>query len=234
MKVLSILSTFIFAVGLNSQIYEVTEGSHKFEGKQRDAIHVTLDPDGKETSRALRSYFKSEHNVKLSWFGWKNRDAEEASLSAVSSEKLNLYFHFNDMNKQSEIFISMSYGEEKFLTFANNPMEFKNMDSLMNDFLKEFLADHLNEKIDDLNSEIGKLDKSLSKARKNLNKNEKKFDKNEKRIKKLSKENEELKEENADLKETINEKEKKIESKSENLMKERKSLESTIESLRRN
>ena len=225
--ILIFISSITFA-----QIYEVKKGSRKIEDKQRDVIQISLAPDGKSTSRAIRRYFRNEHDVRLSLFGWRNRYAENISLPRVTSENLNIYFNFKDDSDQSEFYVAMSYNEN-FLTHQNNPLEFANMDTLLNEFLKEFLSDYLNEKIDALNNEISRLDKSLKKARKNLKKNQKKIDKNKSLIKKLTKENEDLTEENQELNETIQVKEKKVESKSTDLVRERESLERTIKSLRR-
>lgn len=226
---------FLSITNVNSQIYEIQKSSAQFDGELRPAWHVTLEPDGKTTSKTFRSYLKDHHDIKLGWLGWKNRDAEEVQWNKVTGndDNINVYTQFKDIPEGSEFYIAIEVQEGEFMNFQKNDQEMQQVKSVVVHFLSQFLPNYLNDQIEEVNDKISSLDSDLKKARKNYNKNESDIKENEEKIEELKQENYEMKQENVAYQKEIQEKEKQNKSQHTILFEKREKLIKTKEKLTR-
>lgn len=235
MKNLYVLLMISFTVTTNlfGQIYDIKEGSTQIDGELRPALHVTLEPEGKETSKAFRSYLKDNHNIKLSWLGWKSRDAEEVKWEKVTgnSQLINVHTQFKDAVGGAEFYIAVEIAEDSFMSFDSNPVEMDQLEQITVHFLSRFLPEYLNEQIDEVNDKISSLDSDLKKARRNYDNNEADIKENQKTIEELKQEIYELQQENISYKKTIDEKEELNKEQHSILFEKRSKLEKTKEKL---
>lgn len=234
--ILSILSLILFNSSLPAQVFTMKKGSYQFEDDLKQTIHVELEPDGKSTSKAFRKFLKDNHDIKLSWLGWKNRKAEEVEWSELTGtdNPVTIFTKFQDLTEGSDFQIAIKKDNGRFINPKNNASEFDNLENIIAEFLSEYLPDNLNEKIEQVNSAIADLDKELKRTRKDYNKNKKDMGSNAEEIEELTEEIQELKEENASmeqenetLKSKIEAKEREVEQQHEELFKQREKLQKT-------
>ncbi len=234
MKTINILFLCMFYVTAFAQTYQVEQTSERRDGDLRECLKVTLSiPEGRMVSNELRSYLIQNYGIRLSRFGWRNRDAEEVVFSKISDKEISLYAVF-ERTREETVFNLFLMQQEEYLSFSKHKAQWDSLEVVVNSFLKNVMTKYYDEELKQINREISKLDKSLSKARRQLEKNEKSLAKNEERITKLSRENTRLREDNEDLNKTIREKESSSAERSSELFKKREALERTKRSLLQN
>ncbi|MEJ1223665.1 coiled-coil domain-containing protein [Sediminicola sp. 1XM1-17] len=186
--------------GLTAQTIEPQDGTITHNDKLRPCIAVSLDPKPDELKEAWRDYLDDNYDFKLKGIGFlQNKDllsAEEVTINKISPDKMEFYTHIvaNELGSEMKVFAVL--GEENYIGRENMRKQYKALNGIVQNFLKEYLPVYYREMLEDTTKNFEDLTKDIEDL------NEEIVDDTE-RIEKLKKEIEDLNDDIESNKETL-------------------------------
>lgn len=187
MKEITLFICFSLLVSLNVSTQTLTPEKSTIEHNDniRACWLVKLDPEPKTLKNAWIDFLRKEYDFKLKGMGWfSNKDllyAEEVIIQKLSSKNMDFYTYVVEDENGSEMKVFASLGYDIYLNEEQYPVEFEALNQMITTFLKQYLPDYYNDKIDESADRV----KSLNKEIKSLNGD---IEDNKKNIEKLNRE----------------------------------------------
>jgi prefoldin subunit 5 len=158
--------------------------------KMRNCLSVKLDPDPKTLKKAWVSFLQKEYALKLKGAGWfTNKDLlhnEEVTVKKLSPKIMDFYTQIVEDENGSEMKVFASLGYDIYINEEDYPMEFNAMNEMMVTFLKKYLPEYYNKKVNQSMKSVKGLNKDIANLKENIKDNQD-------RIKKLNQEIEKYK-----------------------------------------
>ena len=200
-----------------------THGTVDYEGSQIACWTVHVDPEPKTLKKAWKDYLQENYNFKLKGIGFlTNQDvlsAEEVRLATLSSNTVNFFTQIVEDDAGSEMKVFASNNQQKFFSKKHEPKSFNEIRDLLESFLKAYLPQYHQGKIDDTHKRVRELTKESSEL-------EEEIAENSEKIEELNSEIEELQEEMESNKSRLDENRIKLEKRKKKLELRRRQLQS--------
>ncbi len=181
--------TLIGIGSIKAQTIAPENGTITYDKNLRPVILVSLDPKPDELKEAWRDYLNDTYDVKLKGIGFlQNKDllsAEEVVIQKISPNKINFYTNIEENELGSEMKVFASLGKNTFISQDKTQMEYKALQSIVENFLKTYLPVYYKEMLEDTTKNFEDLTEDVADL------NEEIVDDSEK-IEKLKKEIEDL------------------------------------------
>ncbi len=181
---------FCFAILLNldlsAQSLVPEKSTIMHNDKTRPCLMLKLDPEPKMLKNAWINFLEKEYDFKLKGMGWfSNKDllhAEEVTILKLSSRKMDFYTHVVEDENGSEMKVFASLGYDIYLNEENYPVEFKALNEMMLSFLKQYLPEYYNHKIEETSERVVSLTKEIKSLNEDIKDNNDHIDKLAKEI----------------------------------------------------
>lgn len=210
MKSIITLALSLSTILLSAQTHTIIESTVYHEEKSQLSLEVDISPSPKDTRKAFQKYLKSKHDVKLKRSG-DFYAVKAQKIAEITDVQIDLYAKFKeDKNEGTQMSLFARKGYDLYITPQNDAKAFASMRMIFNSFLKEYLTDYYEEKVDDavdVYSDFTKDKKKLVDDIEDLNED---IEDNKKEIEKLTKENSDKAEELKKKKEEAKDLDKKI------------------------
>lgn len=193
MKKNIILICFSIAVSMSmsAQTLAPQKSTIEHDNKMRTCLLVKVGPEPKALKKAWISFLKKEYDLKLKGMGWfSNKDllySEEVIVKKLSHKKIDFYTYVVEDENGSEMKVFGSFGYDIYLNEEDYPREFEAMTEMIVSFLKQYLPEYYDKKINQSMKSVKSLNKEIVNLKENITDNQD-------RIQKLSKEIEKYKE----------------------------------------
>lgn len=217
-----LLPTFI-AHSAYAQGLKPTPGTVKHNGSQVACWTVHVDPEPKTLKTAWKDYLDENYNFKLKGIGFlANKDvlsAEEVKLSTLSPNTVYFFTQIVEDDAGSEMKVFASNHQQKFYSKNHKPESFNEIRDLMESFLKAYLPQYHQGRIEDTHKRVQELTKETADLEADIVKNSEK-------IEELNSEIEELQSEMDSNKGKLEENRIKLEKRKQKLELKRRQLQS--------
>lgn len=218
MKSIITLALTLSTIILSAQTYSIIESTVYHEEKSQLSLEVDIAPSPKDTRKAFQKYLKSNYSVKL------KRDGDFYAVKAqqvkeIAEVQIDLYAKFKeDKNEGTQMSVFARKGYDLYITPKEDAKAFASMRTLFDNFLKQYLTEYYEDKLEDAvdaHADLSKDKKKLMDDIKDLNED---ISDNKKDINKLT-------DENKDKSSELEEKNKQLDKLEEKLTKAGGSLE---------
>lgn len=182
--VLFLSATFLQAQSLNLENVTLIH-----DQKERSAIKVVIEPEGKDTKKDFKDFIEDRYDVEVEGIGlFKNKPViytEQVVIPSISTKPMKLYAKIVEIGQKTEIYVFGQFANNNQITPYEHYTEYQRMNDLTVEFLERILPNYYQDKVEDQVDEVADLEKDRDNMRK-------KMDKNKKKIMEMTKENEEL------------------------------------------
>ncbi len=182
-----IFTTFIST----AQTYTIIESTVYHEEKSQLSLEVDIAPNPKDTRKAFKRFLKDNHNVKLKRSG-DFYAVEAQKIKDISEVQIDLFAKFKEIeNEGTQMSLFARKGYDLYITPNEDAKAFASMRTVMDNFLKSYLTEHYDEKLDNAVDAHGDLSKDIEKMQDDIEDLNEDIADNKKEIDKLTEENEE-------------------------------------------
>ena len=187
---LIICFSILVSISMIAQSLSPQKSTIEHNNKMRNCLSVKLDPDPKTLKKAWVNFLKKEYALQLKGFGWfTNKDLlykEEVTIKKLSPKIMDFYTQIVEDENGSEMKVFASFGYDVYINEEEYPMEYNAMNEMMVAFLKKYLPEYYNKKVNQSMKSVKGLNKDIVNLKENIKDNQD-------RIKKLNKEIEKYK-----------------------------------------
>ena len=200
MKNLIFTLTSICIIGVNisltAQSLDITNGKTEYDGADRPAIHVKMEPATKDVKDAWKDYIKDRFDVKLKGFGFlSNKDVltgEKVTIREISPKEMDFHAKIVEGEYGTDMMVFASLGYDIYLTPHDSDYapSYNALETVVYDFLRKYLPNHYSGQIEKAQSVVSDLTDNQSDLEKDITSNEEEIEKMKQKIEELKKENE--------------------------------------------
>lgn len=209
----------LFGTNVIAQNLSITKNKTEYDGAQRAAIYVKMEPATKDVKAAWKDYLKDQYDVKVEGFGFlSNKDvlkAKKVSIKDISDMEMDLNSKIISGEYGTDMMVFASFGYDLYLSPEKYAKEYEAMESLVYDFLGTYLPNHYAGQIEKSQKIVADLADAKSDLAKDIADNKEDIAKMKKEIEELTKENEKMSDELSKTKEKLTVAEQNLEARKE-------------------
>lgn len=175
-----------------AQEVDPRKGTIDHNDGERPCLVVNIDPEPKPLKKAWKSFLKDNYDLKIKGIGFlTNKDLlykEDIVVEEISSKRMNFYTEIVEDEVGSEMKVFASFGYDIYIDENETPEEFKVMEKMFNDFLKQYLPKYYEGEVKATKKKVKELTKNVSSLKKDISKNKSDIEKHKEEIEKLTEE----------------------------------------------
>ncbi len=153
----------------SGQSIEPLKSTVVHNGAERPCLMVNLAPDPKTLKNAWMDFLRKKHDFKLKGMGWfSNQEllyANEVIIDSISSKNMDFYTQVIEVDDFSEMKVFASLGYDIYLNEEQYPLEFKAMNSMLTNFLTQYLPKYYSRKIKESEQKINNLNREINRLK---------------------------------------------------------------------
>lgn len=191
MKYLIGIICLIFSMSMNAQILTYSDGQIMYEDESIKTINITLDPQPKTVRSSFENWMDDKYDVDLDgktllFFDKEFMKAQGVVIPEISQRKIDLLVKVDEtQTNATTLHVFASFGYNNWITLEDNPIEFLALESIVYDYVSDYLPEYYMDKVDNTEEALTDLNEDRVDLKSDV-------EDNEAEIAKLKKENNEL------------------------------------------
>jgi hypothetical protein len=152
-NIILILFVAISFCNLPAQTLQVNDGHVEYENEKVSTIQIITEPNVTTLKNKFGDWMDDNYGIgldkkKLLFFNKKFMSAKGVTIKRISSRKIDLIFKIDENNPgKTQIDAFASFGYNNWITPENYPSEYYAFESMIFDFIRDYLPKHYENRI---------------------------------------------------------------------------------------
>ncbi|MEM8527055.1 MAG: hypothetical protein AAGG68_20615 [Bacteroidota bacterium] len=193
------VALFLLSTGATTaQDVSLREGYYARNEATRPGIRAYLSPNAKDVKKAFEDYMNDTYDVNLKGIGlFTNKDelyAKNVKLEEVSTQNMDIYAEVVEADDREGTRMTLygALGYDIFLSEDAYPMEYRRLESVMTGFLRSYLTDYHEERLEEARENLEELTDDTQDLTADIDDREENIEDSRQKIEEMKREIEEL------------------------------------------